>query len=61
MSIKYSLNTVKVPDPCSTYIALGRCYLVISTYKQARYLEYIYLGQSSYSTCTKAKMPSIAE
>jgi hypothetical protein len=61
MSIKRSPNTVEVSDPCSICIALGRRCLVVSTYKQACYSEYICLGRSSYSTRTKAKMPSVAE
>jgi hypothetical protein len=61
MSIKRSPNTVEVSNPYSTYIASSYYYLVISSYKQACYSEYIYLGRSSYSTCSKAKMPSIAE
>jgi hypothetical protein len=61
MSIKRSLNTIKVSDPCSTYVASGRRCLVVSSYRRARYLEYIRLRQSSYSARSKAKMPSIAE
>jgi hypothetical protein len=61
MSIKRSSNTIKVSDPCSTYIASSRRCLVISSYKQACYLEYIRLRQSSYNARSKAKMPSIIE
>jgi hypothetical protein len=61
MSIKRSLNIIEVSDPCSTYIASGCRYLVVSSYKQARYSEYIRLRQSSYSAYSKAKMPSVAE
>ncbi len=61
MSIKRSPNTIKVSNPCSTYIASSRRCLVILSYKQACYSEYIRLRQSSYSACPKAKMPSVVE
>ncbi len=61
MFIKRSLNTIKVSDPYSTYIASSRRYLIISSYKRAYYSEYICLRQSSYSTRPKAKMPFVVE
>jgi len=61
MFIKRSLNTIKVSDPCSTYINSGRCYLVVSTYERARCSKYIRLGQSACSARTKAKMSLVAE
>ncbi len=61
MFIKRSPNTVEVSDPCSTYIASGRRYLVILTYKRTCYSKYIRLGRSSCSAKTKTKMPSITK
>ncbi len=61
MFIKHSPNTVKVSNPCSTYVASGRRCLVMLTYERTRYSKYIRLGRSSYNAKTKTKMPSVTK